>query len=378
MTSATAPRPFVRSRSRREFFAAVAAAAGGAAAFGPLAAFAEATGQPATASSGTGETTAPTAAECFALRENGGRIPVILDTDLGDDIDDTWALLYLLKCPELDVRLISCETPRSVYRAKIVAKFLEAVGRTDIPIAVDRKGSNDGGRQSDWVADYDLESYSGTLIDGPAEAMVEAINTSEQPLTVVAIGPVPEVARAVRLDPWIGRKARFVGMHGSIYKGYVQADDPNEPTNEYNVKVDPAALRTVLEAEWEPTLTPLDTCGRLRLAGDRYRQVRESNSPGVAELMANYDVWLPNAKWVGKIDPEQQSTILFDIVAITLAFSEEWCQMETLPLEVDDEGYTRINRQDGRPTRLALEWRDLDAYEQHVVDRLTSDIAPAV
>jgi len=35
------------------------------------------------------------------------KIPVILDTDIGIDIDDTWALGLLLKCPELDVKLIT-------------------------------------------------------------------------------------------------------------------------------------------------------------------------------------------------------------------------------------------------------------------------------
>ena len=51
--------------------------------------------------------------------------------------------------------------------------------------------------------------------------------------------------------------------------------------------------------------------------------------------------------------------------------------MEELPIEVDDEGRTLINRQDGRPTRLALRWRDLPGYEDHVVERLTGPVAPA-
>ena len=64
------------------------------------------------------------------------KIPVILDTDIGFDIDDTWALGLLLKCPELDVKLITTSSDNTPIKAKLVAKFLEIVGRTDIPIGI--------------------------------------------------------------------------------------------------------------------------------------------------------------------------------------------------------------------------------------------------
>ena len=53
------------------------------------------------------------------------KIPVILDTDIGEDIDDTWAMGFLLKCPELDVKLITTATDDTFLKAKLVAKFLE-------------------------------------------------------------------------------------------------------------------------------------------------------------------------------------------------------------------------------------------------------------
>ena len=60
-------------------------------------------------------------------------IPVIFDTDIGDDIDDTWALVMLLRSPRLDVRMITTDYGNTVYRAKLVARLLEIAGRTDIP-----------------------------------------------------------------------------------------------------------------------------------------------------------------------------------------------------------------------------------------------------
>jgi len=62
------------------------------------------------------------------------KTPVILDTDIGGDIDDTWALAMMLKSPELDVKLVVTATGDTTYRAKIVARMLEIGGRTDVPV----------------------------------------------------------------------------------------------------------------------------------------------------------------------------------------------------------------------------------------------------
>ena len=56
-------------------------------------------------------------------------VPLILDTDIGDDIDDTWALGFLLKSPELDLKLVVGDYGRPNYRARLLAKFLQNVGR---------------------------------------------------------------------------------------------------------------------------------------------------------------------------------------------------------------------------------------------------------
>ena len=63
-------------------------------------------------------------------------IPVILDTDIGSDIDDTWALAMLMRCPELDLKMVLTETADTTYRAALTAKFLTVAGRDDVPIAI--------------------------------------------------------------------------------------------------------------------------------------------------------------------------------------------------------------------------------------------------
>src|SRR4030042_4639491 len=60
--------------------------------------------------------------------------PVILDTDICDDIDDTWALAVLLQSPELDCRLVTTAVGDTEAKAKVVAQSLARVGRAGIPL----------------------------------------------------------------------------------------------------------------------------------------------------------------------------------------------------------------------------------------------------
>ena len=78
------------------------------------------------------------------------KTPVILDTDIGDDIDDTWALAMFLKSPDLDLKLVTTTCGKAEYRAKLIAKLLTAAGRTDIPIGLGEGGLAGTGGQQAW------------------------------------------------------------------------------------------------------------------------------------------------------------------------------------------------------------------------------------
>ena len=91
-------------------------------------------------------------------------VPVILDTDIGDDIDDTWALALLLKSPELDLKLVVGDYGEAQYRARLLAKLLERAGRTNVPVGIGLDIAPRGdGRQVAWVREYDLKSYPGKV-----------------------------------------------------------------------------------------------------------------------------------------------------------------------------------------------------------------------
>jgi inosine-uridine nucleoside N-ribohydrolase len=300
------------------------------------------------------------------------KIPVIFDTDIGGDIDDTWALALLLKCPELDVKLVVGDHGSPVYRASLLAKLLETAGRTDIPVGVgigdDRRIA---GPQADWLKGYDLASYPGKVYEDGVQAMIHTIMKSPEPITVIAVGPLPNMQEALKREPRIADKARFVGMHGSVRKGY---GGSVKISAEWNVRADAKACRATLSAPWDITITPLDTCGLVHLRGEKYAAVRNCKEPLIEALVQNYRVWWKNNNGY-KNDPqraEKASSTLFDTVAVYLAFSQELCKMETLPIRVTDDGKTVIDAS-AKKMHVATDWKDLGAFEDFLVERLIGE-----
>jgi inosine-uridine nucleoside N-ribohydrolase len=299
------------------------------------------------------------------------RIPVILDTDIGGDIDDTWALAMLLKSPELDVRLVVSDTGNTVYRAKIIARLLEVAGRTDVPVGVGLNADPDAaGPQQPWVADYDLGGYPGTVHEDGVEATARAIEAAEGPATLIAIGPVTNIAELLRRRDDLAGRTDFVGMHGSIARHHRGGEGP---IAEYNVRQDVAAAQSVLAAGWRSTtVTPLDTCGQVVLDGELYRRVAESEEPVARAVIENYLIWRTRG---GKEQPAPptESSILFDTVAVHLAHTTRHLRMETMPLRVDDRGFT-VRDEAGTPMSVAIEWADLAAYRRELTDRMCAGV----
>ncbi|TVR62374.1 MAG: nucleoside hydrolase, partial [Spirochaetaceae bacterium] len=245
--------------------------------------------------------------------------PVILDTDIGSDIDDTWALATLLRCPELDLKMVLTETADTTYRAALTAKFLTVAGRDDVSIGVGLPGKPGGEFQAPWLGGYALERYRGPVHSDGVQAVIDLVKSSPEPVTIIAIAPPPSLARALEISPEIAENCRFAGMFGSVDRGYGPG---SPPVAETNVRVDVNAAKRVLGAKWsEAVITPLDTCDDAIISGDRYRRLRDSEDPLIRAVFENYEVWAKLVTWMTVDFLEERTSTLFDTVAVYLAYS---------------------------------------------------------
>ena len=298
------------------------------------------------------------------------RVPVILDTDIGDDIDDTWALAMLLKSPELDLRLAVSATGDTLYRARLIARMLEIAGRCDVPIGIGipgQKPSYDEPQRA-WVERYDLEGYPGRIYPDGVEAIVETLKVSAEPVTLICIGPLTNIAEVLRRDPGVARKAHFVGMHGSVNRGY---GGKAEPDAEWNVEQDPKSAQKAFTGDWlSRTITPIDTCELARLTGEDYARLLDSDDPMLRAVLENDRIW--REVWM-KGHAGGETSVLFDTVAIHLAHSREFLTMEKMSLTVTDDGFT-VRDPSGPKFDVAVDWTDLDGYHDYLSRRLLGEI----
>lgn len=286
---------------------------------------------------------------------------IILDTDIGIDIDDTWALGFLLGCQELDLKLVTVGTGDVEYRAKIAAKFMENAAY-NIPVGIGIPSGYEVRPQIDWVKNYDLSSSRCQVHRDGVDAMIDLIKKSDEKITIICIGPLTNIAEALNRCPEIAQKAEIVSMLGSINKGL---EGKNGKIAEWNVEQDISSAQAVFSGEWPISITPLDTCGLIKLQGENYSKILKSNNKISQLIMQNYKVW-DNFYGYGKFSEE--SSILFDTVAVYMAYCRDHLVMESLKLKIDDRGYM-LENDNGKKVDCAIEWRDMDAFEKILVDK---------
>jgi inosine-uridine nucleoside N-ribohydrolase len=292
-------------------------------------------------------------------------IPVILDTDIGTDIDDTWALGLLLKCSELKPILITTATGDTEYRAKIVAKFLQKANYHHIPIGIGPSQHKKGGQQTAWVMDYNLQEYPGEIYKDGVQAIIDKILKSPIPVTIIAIGPLTNIALAIKREPKIILNSRFIGMQGAIYIGY---NKHTKSLAEYNVVQDIKAAQQVFSMPWVKTITPLDTCGNIILEGEDYQKILKSEQIIPKLILENYEIWA----WPKQITQYPiKSSVLYDTVAIYLAITTENIELEELGIAIDRKGRMKINKKIP-VTKCAVRWQNQAQYHTWLVNRLLS------
>lgn len=279
--------------------------------------------------------------------------PVLIDTDIGDEIDDALALALALVSPELDVRGITTVTGDSFTRAQLVCNLLHHAGRKDIAVAAADKRR----KLPDPTGQLQYGLRPARYAPQPTNAidfLYEQLKKQPGHFTVVALGPLTNVADLLTkhpdCKPWI---KRIVLMGGAVRVGY-HGKSPPEP--EWNFKSDPKAAQTVFAAGVPLTVAPLDATATLDLTPKERDRLLLHGNPVNRELRI-----LLNLR-------EKKTPVLFDPVAVTLCFEPKFFKMEKLRVAVDDRGMTRVVA--GKPNALVATAVDKQKYLAWYLDRL--------
>src|SRR5690348_13553544 len=254
---------------------------------------------------------------------------VILDTDIGDDIDDAFAVALALRSPELKILGITTTFGDTEKRAKLLDRLLGEVGRADIPVAV--------GVPTPPKTDFTQTKYAEGGRFAKASHpdaiafLLDAIRRNPDEITLVAIGPLVNVGAAIDKDAETFRKLkRVVLMGGSIYRGYggTGSGPSRGPEPEWNIKNDISSAQKLFAAGVPLFVMPLDSTQLKMDAANRNFLFRQG-TPLSDALTLLYQEW------------GQETPMLFDPMTIAYMIKPALCPVEPMNIRVDEKGFTR-------------------------------------
>ena len=268
--------------------------------------------------------------------------PVLLDLDLamgapGSDIDDGFALALAVADPGIDLRLLTTVSGNTdaATATTLTCELLDRLGAGSVPV---HQGATRAlvhpatrfGRLPDGVSPRSPAPGHGVT------ALIEAVRAAPGELTVVAVGPLTNVAMAMLLEPTFAESLAALVIMGGVFAGTTgSADLPGE----FNVWSDPAAARIVLQSGVMATWVGLDVTRRVRLTRRAAEEMDADPHPFTA-FAGRYSVaWIDHLKAIA--DPATDSCPLHDPLAVAAVTRPDLLTWSEVNLDVQLEGVAR-------------------------------------
>lgn len=150
------------------------------------------------------------------------RIPIILDTDPGNDIDDAIAIAYLLAQPQCQLVGITTVSGDVQQRAAIVEVLCNAAGQPDVPIVCGKSLSVLDQPSQPGCRHYEAIAHLPHRLDRPSDQAVpfilDAVNNNPGEIVLLSIGPLTNIAQLLEADPSLPSKLKgFYSMAGAFW-----------------------------------------------------------------------------------------------------------------------------------------------------------------
>lgn len=300
---------------------------------------------------------------------------IIFDTDIGTDIDDAYALAFLVNSPEIEIEAVTTVWGDPLLRARIARKLLNLLERPDIPAAVGESMPLEGGRQpflmgheGNGVVEEDEDL---PLSDAPACELIESLlRKYPHEIKVLLMAPQTNFGKMLLQKPELaGLIKEFVIMGGLPFYGPKEMERLGERPVELNLSVDPQAARIVFESGTPITLIGANVTMPTMLRPEHIERIKKHGTP-VTDLL-----YKMTKEWLRVID--QDKTPMHDPLAASAAFTLDF--LDTMMLNVTIEtkgrlttGLTVVNRYDNgewNRVRVATGVRD-GAFLEFMLQRI--------
>jgi purine nucleosidase len=254
---------------------------------------------------------------------------VVIDTDIGDDIDDAFAVALALRSPELQILGMTTTFGDTETRAKLLDRFLAEAGRSEIPVAAGIPTPPKGTFTQRRYAESG--HFAKSSHPDAAAFLIDQIYRNPGEITLIAIGPLMNIGAAIDKDLAAFRKLkRVILMGGSIHRGYgaLGFGPPAPPQPEWNILNDIPSAQKLFASGVPLFVMPLDAT-QLKLDEVKRAFLFSQGTSLTDALTLLYHQW------------GQQTPTLFDPMTIAFLVNPALCPVQPMHIRVDNKGFTR-------------------------------------
>ena len=295
---------------------------------------------------------------------------LVLDTDIGSDVDDALALAYARRHPDIDVRAVTTVSADTTARARIAARLLALDGAADDEVIVAAGvGGND---DRTWFGHEGVGLSAGTGVPIDARSAVEVLlelSHEADPPVVATVGRQSNLAAAVRRDPAYSARVPLLAVMGGVFRSFdrygIRVD-----AGDHNLVCDAEASAVSLNAGFPTLYVPLDVTVRVALRSAHLERLRAADElcRALADLC---DVWRPVLqRRAGAGIPDDVVAVRHDPLTVACVVTREFVTVETRPVRVvvaDGVPRTVVDEEHGRPAEVVTDV-DVDGFVEHWCD----------
>jgi purine nucleosidase len=266
---------------------------------------------------------------------------ILIDTDPG--VDDSMAILMALRSPELQVVGLTSVfgNTDSDIAAQNALRLVELEGHASIPVAqgasiplvMPPRSHGKLVHGANGMGGAELAAPRGKLVDKPAaQFIVETILAQPGEITLLPIGPLTNVALALRLEPRIVTLVKQVVIMG----GAATVPGNASPVAEANIFNDPEAARIVFGAGWNLTMVGLDVTHKTIMSGTFLRELVRVKNPAtdlIRRIVPFYQAFFASFGGFGDGIPTH------DPSAVAYLIDPSLFRVERMPVLVETQGH---------------------------------------
>ncbi|MCU6735697.1 nucleoside hydrolase [Diplocloster agilis] len=272
---------------------------------------------------------------------------LIIDTDVGSDFDDAFAMLLACQSEEIDLLGVTTVWVDAYKRARIAKKVLKIAGKPEIPVfagiskPLDGSGTvwygYEGGGIMDEGDDTDpsLEPEDGHAVD----FIIDTVMAHPGEVTIITLGSLSNLAIAIVKEPRIVKNIKeVIAMGGVIVPVVDQKGITRSPIEEYNFNCDKIATKIVFDAGLNFTIIPIDVTLKVPVPPEDVEILKNSSKPIARAAYRMLEVWPEQEKMLyisGGVPTEHTDLWMHDPLCVAVLADRSFVDLYDLHIAVE-------------------------------------------